>query len=240
MMPDPLDAPEEARSNAQLPSSPFQIAIDGPAGAGKSTVARGVAQALGFTYLDTGAMYRAVGLKACRLSGPAADVDLGAVAGDIELAFRHTAGGQRILMDGEDVEDAIRSPEISEWSSRVSADPRVRSALTERMRAMARGGSVVMEGRDIGSVVLPDARLKIFLTAPEAERARRRALELAARGASVSGEEVRRELAARDHRDATRADAPLVKAPDAVEVNTAGLTAEEVIRQIVRMARERM
>lgn len=236
MTPDPVNPP----SHSQSSSSRFQIAIDGPAGAGKSTVARGVARALGFTYLDSGAMYRAVGLKACRLSGPAAEVDWGAVAEDVDLRFQRTPDGQRMVMDGEDVEDAIRTPEISDWSSRVSADPRVRSALTERMQTMARSGNVVMEGRDIGTVVLPNARLKIFLTAPEAERARRRALELAARGAAVSDDDVRRDMAERDRRDATRADAPLVKAADAVELDTAGLTAAQVIERIVAMARERM
>jgi cytidylate kinase len=218
----------------------FQIALDGPAGAGKSTVARGVARALGFTYLDTGAMYRAVGLKARRMTGPDAEPDWGAVAEDIHLRFERRPDGQHMVMDGEDVEAAIRTPEISDWSSRVSADPRVRRALTQRMRAMARAENVVMEGRDIGTVVLPDARLKIFLTAPEEERARRRALELAQKGDAVSNADVRREMAERDRRDATRADAPLVKARDAVEVNTAGLSAEEVIDRIATMARERM
>jgi cytidylate kinase len=199
-----------------------------------------VARALGFTYLDTGAMYRAVGLKASRMSGPDAAPDWGALAESIVLRFEQTPDGQHTVMDGEDVEEAIRAPEISEWSSRVSADPRVRRALTERMRVLADGGSVVMEGRDIGTVVLPNAGLKIFLTAPEVERARRRAAELAQKGENVSGAEVARDMRARDERDTRRADAPLVKAGDAVEVDTGGLSAEQVIARIVEMARERM
>jgi cytidylate kinase len=181
-----------------------------------------------------------VGLKASRASGPDAAPDWGAIAEGITLEFRQAPDGQHTVMDGEDVEAAIRTPEISDWSSRVSADPRVRRALTQRMRAMARAENVVMEGRDIGTVVLPDARLKIFLTAPEEERARRRALELAQKGDAVSNADVRREMAERDRRDATRTEAPLVKARDAVEVNTAGLSAEEVIDRIATMARERM
>lgn len=218
---------------------PFQIAVDGPAGAGKSTVARGVARALGFVYLDTGAMYRAVALKALRMAGPDAAPDWGAVAAGAALQFVTGNGGQRIIMDGEDVEDAIRAPEISDWSSRVSADPAVRHTLTQRMREMAQRESVVMEGRDIGTVVLPRARLKVYLTASEEERARRRTEELRARGRDARFEDVLEDLRARDARDKARETAPLRRAEDAVEVDTSTMTADQVIAAIVCLARER-
>jgi cytidylate kinase len=235
MMPDN----EKPATDTRHPT-PFQIAIDGPAGAGKSTVARGVARALGFVYIDTGAMYRAIALKVCRMTGPDADPDWGAVAEETALRFRTSPSGQRIEMDGEDVEEAIRTPQISDRSSRVSADTRVRQALTCQMKRMAESQDVVMEGRDIGSVVLPEARLKIFLTAPEEERARRRAEELKARGKVVRLEDVLADMRERDARDANRDAAPLIKAPDAVEVDTGGMTVEEVIDAIVRLARARL
>lgn len=216
--------------------TPFQIALDGPAGSGKSTAARGVARSLGFTYLDSGAMYRAIALLAHRCPG----ADWSRFAATADLSFRHTPGGQHLFVNGEDVEDAIRRPEISAASSRVSADPRVREALTARMRAMARRENVVMEGRDIGTVVLPEAQLKVFLSAPAEERARRRAEELRERGVEASFEEVLAEMRQRDERDSGRDVAPLRRAPDAVEVDTGGLSADEVIRVIVEMARARM
>lgn len=240
MTPEPPHPSVVAPAQESGADRAFQLAIDGPAGAGKSTVARGVAHALGFLYLDTGAMYRAVGLKASRLSASHSHPDWGAVAEGADLQLQHTPDGQRIILDGEDVTNAIRTPDVSRWSSVVSADTRVRETLTERMRLIAESENVVMEGRDIGTVVLPRARLKIFLTAPEEERARRRALELERRGEKVDEVEVRREMAERDDRDARRADSPLVKASDAVEVDTAGLSADEVITRIVQMARERM
>jgi cytidylate kinase len=223
-------------SEAPMPN-PSQVAIDGPAGAGKSTVARGVAHALGYTYVDTGAMYRAIALKVRRASAP--ESEWGALAEGANLHFRRGPDGQHTFLDGEDVDLAIRAPEISDWSSRVSADPRVRNALTAQMQRMAETVDVVMEGRDIGTVVLPRATLKIFLTAPAEERARRRTAELETKGRHVNYEEVLAEMRERDRRDTTRADAPLVKAADAVEVDTGGLTAIEVIAEIVRLAKER-
>ncbi len=232
--------PEARTRNPSLQppaSSPrFQIAIDGPAGSGKSTVARGVARALGFVYVDSGAMYRAIALKASREPG----ADWGRLAQETELRFATGPEGQRIRMDGEDVEDAIRAPEISEGSSRVSADPRVRSALTRQMQAMACRQDVVMEGRDIGTVVLPDAPLKVFLTAPDEERARRRTEELRARGKDARFEDVLADMRERDARDSKRETAPLVRAGDAVEVDTAGMTASQVVDVIVRLAQDRM
>ena len=219
------------------PAYPKQIALDGPAGAGKSTVAKGVARALGFTYVDTGAMYRAIALKVRRTSSP--ESCWGALAEHAGIRFQHDPDGQRTILDGDDVEDAIRSPEISDWSSRVSADPRVRTALTTQMKRMAETVNVVMEGRDIGTVVLPHATLKIFLNAPAEERARRRTAELIARGKEADYDTVLAGIRERDKRDCTRADAPLTIAGDAVEVDTGGLTPDEVVRKIVGLAKER-
>jgi cytidylate kinase len=196
------------------------IAIDGPAGAGKSTVARTVAHALDFAYLDSGAMYRAVALAALRgIPEPA--------AADVRL-------GERVLLDGEDVTVAIRAPEVSRMASRLAADPTVRRALVTRQRLLVADGDHVVEGRDIGTVVAPDAALKVFLTASPEERAARRARELGADPA-----EVLRDLRERDERDRTRAASPLVPAPDAVELDTTGLTPDEVVRRIVALARAR-
>ncbi len=200
------------------------VAIDGPAGAGKSTVSRAVAAALGATYLDSGAMYRVVALKA--LGGETAE----------EAARSTQIGlGETITADGIDVTSAIRTPEVSEKASEVAALPAVREALVEQQRALLHnGGDWVAEGRDIGTVVAPDAELKIFLTASIEERARRRAAEL---GLSVG--EVLAQQVERDHRDSTRETSPLTAADDAVEVDTTGLTVDQVARQIANLARER-
>jgi cytidylate kinase len=196
----------------------MRIAIDGPAGAGKSTVARAVAVALGFTYLDTGAMYRAVALAALRgRSDPA--------GASIEL-------GDGVRLDGEDVTQAIRTSEVSEQASVMAADPAVRRALVATQQALMRSGDWVAEGRDIGTVVAPDAELKVFLVADPGERARRRAAQMGADPAVVE-----REQAVRDERDAARADSPLRAAPDAVEVDTTGLSIDEVVAEIVALAR---
>jgi cytidylate kinase len=198
--------------------SPMLIAIDGPAGAGKSTVARAVADALGFTYLDSGAMYRCVALA-----------ELRGAADPVECAI---GLGDRITLDGEDVTDAIRSPEVSARASEVAARPEVRGRLVARQRELIRSGDYVAEGRDIGTVVAPDAELKVFLTASPRERARRRAEQL---GADV--EEVLREQEQRDERDATRKPAPLQPAGDALRVETDGLSVDEVTQRIVGFAR---
>jgi CMP/dCMP kinase len=195
------------------------VAIDGPAGAGKSTVARRVAAELGFTYLDTGAMYRAAALSALR-GRPAHEADI--------------ALGERVLLDGEDVTDAIRTPEVSEAASRLAADPEARAALTDKQRALLGDGDWVAEGRDIGTVVRPEAELKVFLTASPHERARRRAEELGVDVARVLDDQARR-----DERDANRPTAPLREAEDAVRVDTTGLTVDEVVARIVALGRER-
>ncbi len=193
------------------------VAIDGPAGAGKSTVARAAAAALGFTYLDSGAMYRCVALAGDR--DPAS----------LDIRF----DGDRVLLEGADVTDAIRTPEVSQEASRRATDPAVRAALVAMQRDLIADGDWVAEGRDIGTVVAPDADVKVFLTAAPEERARRRAAEL-----GTDAGVVLREQAMRDERDRSREHAPLAPAVDAVPVDTTGLSLEEVVDQIVTLAVE--
>jgi cytidylate kinase len=207
------------------------IAIDGPAGAGKSTVARAVAAELGFTYLDSGAMYRSVALAA-REAGVDADdaAALGPLAAGLVVGF----DGRRVLLAGRDVSDAIRTPEVSADASRVSVHPAVREAMVDRQRQLIAAGRYVTEGRDIGTVVSPDSPLKVFLTASDEERARRRAAE--------TGEDAETVLAAqqaRDARDTEREHGALRAAEDAVEIDTTGLSLEEVVGRIVALAHER-
>jgi CMP/dCMP kinase len=207
------------------------IAIDGPAGAGKSTVARAVARALGFTYLDSGAMYRAVALAAIdRGIDPDHGERLGELAWGLDIDFE----GDTIRLDGKPVEGRIRSPEVTVASSRVSVHPQVRQAMVKRQRELIAAGNYVAEGRDIGTVVSPDSPLKVFLTANEDERARRRAAE--------SGEPVTRVQEAirdRDRRDRERADSPLLAAKESVDIDTSDLTPDQVAERIVALARER-
>jgi cytidylate kinase len=199
------------------------VAIDGPAGAGKSSVARGVADALGFPYLNSGSMYRAVGLLTLRKGGAASEH---AESMDIELR-------DRVLVNGEDVTDALRTPEVSEAASRVATNERVRAALVRKQRELVSDGDWVVEGRDIGTVVAPDAPVKVFLTASPEERARRRAAEL---GTDV--DTVLRDQALRDAQDESRAHSPLQIAPGAVELDTTGKSVDEVVGQIVDLVRE--
>ena len=214
------------------------IAIDGPAGAGKSTIAKAVAAKLGFVYIDTGAMYRAVALWAIRAGIPDTDVHkVEQLALQAEIRFE--PGTQHVMLNGEDVTQAIRAPEVSAAASRVSAIAGVRRAMVGKQREMASNNSVVMEGRDIGSVVFPDARVKIFLDAPPGERVDRRSRELQGRGVSVDPAGTALELAERDNRDRTRAEAPLVQAPDAVYVDSGGMSIEEVEEHVLRIVRER-
>jgi cytidylate kinase len=207
------------------------IAIDGPAGAGKSTVARGLAEALGLTYLDSGAMYRCVALAATREGVDLDDPErLGDLARGLEIRF----DGARIELDGEDVTEVIRAPEISAAASRVSVHPGVREAMVERQRALIAAGDYVAEGRDIGTVVSPDAPLKVFLTADDAERARRRASDT---GEPV--DEVRAAQAARDARDREREHGALRAAEDAVEIDTTGRDVAQVVEGIAALVRDR-
>ena len=199
------------------------IAIDGPAGAGKSTVARAVSERLGFTNLDTGAMYRCVALAVSERGGEPAEV---AAALEIEL-------GERVLLDGRDVTEEIRAPAISEAASQVSADIGVRLALVRKQQAILQDGDWVAEGRDIGTVVCPDAQVKIFLTASREARAKRRSEELGADYESVLAEQVQR-----DERDERREHSPLIPANDAVPVDTTELDLEEVLGQILTLVVE--
>jgi cytidylate kinase len=198
------------------------LAIDGPAGAGKSTVARAVASRLGFTYLDSGAMYRCVALAALERGA-----DPAVVAGGLRIEL-----GERIMLDGSDVTDRIRTPAVSEAASQAAADATVREAMVAEQRRLMSTGDWVAEGRDIGTVVAPGAELKVFLTADPQERARRRAAELGVDPATVLAEQT-----LRDERDRTREHSPLLAAPDAVELDTTGLALDQVVERIVALAR---
>ena len=216
------------------------IAIDGPAGSGKSTVARILAQRLGYSYIDTGAMYRAVAYRAMQ-AGLDVQKDaekIGRLAGELSYEFRQVDGEQHLFVDGEDVEEAIRSVQVGNLSSPVSAIPQVREHLVAAQRQMAAAGGVVMEGRDIGTVVLPDADLKVFLTATAGERARRRWRQLQEQGIIEDYEQVLRDQLERDQRDSSRAVAPLRPAEDARELATDKLTAQQVVEVLESWLRE--
>ena len=215
----------------------ISIAIDGPGGAGKSTVAKALAGKYGFAYVDTGAIYRTIGLAVLRAdASPTDEEQVEPVLSSISVDLDYDETGlQHMLLNGEDVSREIRMPEISSYASKVSALPVVRAALLELQREQARKRSVVMDGRDIGTVVLPDATLKIFLTATPEVRAQRRFDELKQRGTPQPYEEVFREMQERDLRDTTRAAAPLKPAPDAVTVDTSELNFEEVITELSRL-----
>jgi cytidylate kinase len=200
------------------------VAIDGPAGAGKSSVARAVADRLGFTYLDSGAMYRCVALAVLRSGRPPAEVAAGV---SLSLSL-----GDRVLLDGEDVTAAIRAPEVSEAASVVAADPGVRTAMVAEQRRLLADGNWVAEGRDIGTVVWPSAEVKVFLTASAAARARRRADQIGADATVVLAEQ-----AIRDQRDTERAQSPLRPAEDAITVDTSDLTLDQAVEQIVALVR---
>jgi cytidylate kinase len=216
----------------------FVVTIDGPSAAGKSTVAREVATRLGFLYVDTGALYRALALK-LRRRGAAAD-DPATVAGmlaDTALDLSGSPAEPHVWLDGEDVSGEIRTPEVSELSSRVAALPPVRRWLVRLQRSLRERGPVVGEGRDLGTVVFPDAEVKIYLDADPATRARRRALELGQRGLPVPLEQVLTEMERRDERDHTRADSPLRAAEGAVVIESSGLAAAQVVEAVLRVVR---
>jgi cytidylate kinase len=218
--------------------TPPVIAIDGPAGAGKSTVARALARRLGFFLLDTGAIYRAVALSASRVGVTFADGPRLAEIARV-LPLRFDAEG-RVWLAKEDVSQAIRTPEMSQGASTVSAHPEVRDALLELQRTLAQAGGCVVEGRDIGTVVLPWAPVKIFLTASPEVRARRRYDELRHKGMTVDYEETLREMKVRDHRDSTRPVAPLKQAEDAVPLDTSNLTQDQVIAELEAIAKSKL
>lgn len=216
----------------------ISIAIDGPAGAGKTTIAREVARRLGYKYVDTGAMYRAAAWKSLELGIPLSDEDaIVQMTGATDMDFAE-GDGSRIFVDGVEVSKEIRTPEVTRLSSPVSAISGVRRHLVAQQRRLAGAGGVVMEGRDIGSVVLPDAKVKVYLNASVGERARRRFAEMQAAGMSTDIETLRREIEERDLRDSTRSDSPLTKAPGAVEINTDGLSIPDVVNRIMELVRE--
>lgn len=220
----------------------YAVAIDGPSGAGKSTIARSVAQALGFVYVDTGAIYRTVGLAAMRRGiDPEDAAAVEAMLPSLRIELRYGDDGlQRMYLNGEDVTDAIRLPEVSLLASRVSALPAVRAFLLEMQRELARRHSVIMDGRDIGTVVLPQADVKIFLTAEAEDRARRRYEELIGRGTPKPYEELLEEIRQRDYNDSHRAAAPLRPAEDAVRLDTTGNTFQRSRDQILSIIKERV
>ena len=223
-------------------SNKLIIAIDGPVGSGKSTVARRVANILGYIYIDTGAMYRAVALKAMRKNvgfGDENGDDLVALANDSRIGLRAANGAQQVFLDGEDVTTAIRTPDVAQGASKIAVNAGVRRVLVAEQRRAGHAGGVVMEGRDIGTVVFPDAQLKIFLTASPEIRAERRWREHQQKGDAVDLSKTLEEVRERDRRDRERATSPLVQAQDAVLVDSTAMDAEEVARLITMLANDR-
>ena len=220
-------------------SQPLVVAIDGPAGAGKSTISRRVAVRLGSVYIDTGAMYRAVALSALRTRTPFDDA---AALESLALQTRIAFGGadsRSVLLNGEDVTEAIRTPAVSEAASRVSSVPGVRRAMVAEQRNIAAASPVVMEGRDIGTVVFPNAQVKVYLDADPRVRAVRRAAELQAKGLPADVDEIAKAIAERDHRDASREDSPMKPAADAVRLDTSGLNIDQVEQAILDIVASR-
>lgn len=220
----------------------INIAIDGPGGAGKSTVARAVAKQLGFIYVDTGAIYRAIGLKFVRTGKSFTNENIISVLPGTELSLTHIDGEQHIIIDGEDVSSLIRTQEISSAASKVSAVPEVRAFLLDLQRDIARKNNVIMDGRDVGTVILPNAEVKIFLTANVEVRARRRHRELMAKGLETPDtfERVFKEVAERDKADSERATAPLKPAEDAVLVDTSDMDFEQSVQTVINIIRRKV
>ena len=218
----------------------FAVAVDGPAGSGKSTVAKEIAKALGILYIDTGAMYRTVGM-ACLKKGidPADEGAVVASLDDLDMKIFPEAGGQRILLDGEDITSRIRTEEIGKAASSVAAYQKVREKLVEIQQGLAKEQSVMMDGRDIGTKVLPDAEVKIYLDASVEERAKRRVGELEAQGKTADLEIIREEIAHRDYQDMHRENSPLCRAEDAVNVDTTGLDIPAVTEKLLALIAEK-
>ena len=219
----------------------YRIALDGPSGAGKSTVAKAMAKRLGIVYVDTGAMYRTIGLFVRRKEVSPDDAEaVAALLPEIKLEICFQNGEQHILLCGEDVGDKIRTPEMSMYASKVSAIGAVRSFLLDTQRNLAKSNPVVMDGRDIGTVIFPDAEVKIFLTASLEARAKRRHLELEAKGIETTYEDVLKDMTERDKNDSTRAIAPAIAAPDAVHLDSSDLTLEETVARAIEIAEEKI
>ena len=220
----------------------INVAIDGPAGAGKSTISRKAAAELGFIYIDTGALYRTVGLNALRKGADINDAEsvVATLTDDLKVELKFVDGEQRMFLCGEDVSDKIRTPEVSSAASKTSAVPEVRKFLFDLQKQLARENNCIMDGRDIGTVVLPDADVKIFLTASPEARAERRYLELKEKGMDVKYEDVLSDMIKRDYDDSHRAIAPLKQADDAVLADTSGNTLEESIELILSIIKERL
>lgn len=219
----------------------INVAIDGPAGAGKSTVARAAAKELGYIYVDTGALYRAVGVYGLRRGIPTDNGEkISAILPEIKVELNFIDGVQHVFLNGDDVSEEIRLPEASMAASNVSAIPSVRAFLFDLQREIAAKNNCIMDGRDIGTVVLPDAKVKIFLTADDEERAMRRYKELKEKGSNVSFQEVLDDLRVRDYNDSHREIAPLKPAEDSVTVNTTGMNLEESVEKIVSIIKEKM
>lgn len=218
----------------------MKIAVDGPAGAGKSTISKEVAKKLGIIYIDTGAMYRAIGLAAVRCGIDTTDAEgVKSILGEVEVSISHEDGVQQIFLNGENVSEEIRLPEISVAASNVATIPEVRLKLVELQRRLAASCDVIMDGRDIGTYVLPDAELKIFLTASVEERAKRRLRELLEKGVDTDFESVRADMEYRDKNDSGREFAPLKAAEDSIILDNTSLTAEESAEEICRLAHNR-
>jgi len=218
----------------------ISVAIDGPAGAGKSTLSRKVAATLGFIYVDTGALYRAIGLKFLSLGNTTElNRDIEAVLKETTVDIRFVAGEQRVFLDGKDVSDDIRTPEVSMMASAVSAKPPVRAFLLDMQRKLASDNNVIMDGRDIGTVVLPNATVKIFLTASAEDRSRRRYEELIAKGQAVTYDEVYADVVKRDYNDSHRDIAPLKPAEDSVMADTTGFEFEQSLELLLSIIKEK-
>lgn len=217
------------------------IAIDGPAGAGKSTIAKSLARRLGYLFINTGAMYRAVAWQALNDGIPLEDADrVGRLATDLRIELAGAVDAMRVLVNGRDISDEISAPRISQAASLVSAIPAVRRALVARQQEMGRAGGVVMEGRDIGTQVFPDAELKIYLDATSDARAERRFAEDQARGVALASfEQMKADIEQRDTRDKTRADSPLEQAADAIYLDSSAMTIDEVVEKILKTLSER-
>lgn len=218
----------------------INVAIDGPAGAGKSTISRAAAKEMGYIYIDTGALYRTVGLNAMRKGADVNDAEsvIATLTDDLKVELRFIDGEQRMFLNGEDVSDKIRTPEASSAASKVSAVPEVRKYLFDLQKDLAKNNNCIMDGRDIGTVVLPDAKVKIFLTASPEARADRRYKELIEKGMDVKYDDVLADMIKRDYDDSHRAIAPLKQADDAVLADTSDKTLEESIALIIKIIKD--